>query len=130
YTDTQLIRLGSPNFHELPINRPVCPFHNNQRDGYHRQTINKGQVAYHRNGLANGSPSPVPEEEGGYAHYQEKVEGRKVRARSGSFEDHFSQARMFWNSMSPPEKQHIIEAFSFELGKCKEMVVRQNAVDM
>ncbi|MTD30965.1 catalase [Planomicrobium sp. YIM 101495] len=130
YTDTQLIRLGGPNFHELPINRPVCPFHNNQRDGYHRQTINKGQVAYHRNGLANGSPSPVPEEEGGYAHYQEKMEGRKVRARSGSFEDHFSQARMFWNSMSPPEKQHIIEAFSFELGKCKEMVVRQNAVDM
>ncbi|HEY4566855.1 MAG TPA: catalase, partial [Savagea sp.] len=96
YTDTQLIRLGGPNFHELPINRPVCPFHNNMRDGYGRQTINKGPVSYHQNGIQNNHPAPVPEEEGGYAHYEEKVEGRKVRARSESFADHFTQARMFW----------------------------------
>lgn len=82
YTDTQLIRLGGPNFHEIPINRPVCPFHNNQRDGYHRQTINVGKVSYHRNSIAGNTPSPVPPEEGGFEHYQEKVEGRKVRARS------------------------------------------------
>ncbi|ALC80272.1 MULTISPECIES: catalase [Bacillus] len=130
YTDTQLIRLGGPNFHELPINRPVCPFHNNQRDGYGRQTINKGQVSYHRNSLAANTPSPASEEEGGYVHYQEKVEGRKVRARSKSFEDHFSQAAMFWNSMSDAEKQHIIDAFSFELGKVKSKSVQQQVVDM
>ncbi|WP_203332031.1 catalase [Planococcus beigongshangi] len=130
YTDTQLIRLGGPNFHELPINRPVCPFHNNQRDGYNRMTINKGQVAYHKNSLANNTPGPVSEAEGGYGHYQEKVEGRKVRARSESFDDHFSQAALFWNSMSEPEKKHIIEAFSFELGKCKELTIRKQTVDM
>ncbi|PLS18475.1 catalase HPII [Bacillus sp. M6-12] len=130
YTDTQLIRLGGPNFHELPINRPVCPFHNNQRDGYSRQTINVGQVSYHNNSLAGNTPSPATEADGGYAHYQEKVEGRKVRARSESFKDHFSQATMFWNSMSQPEKEHIIQAFSFELGKVKSKLVQQQVVDM
>ncbi|PLR79051.1 catalase HPII [Bacillus sp. V3-13] len=130
YTDTQLIRLGGPNFHELPINRPVCPFHNNQRDGYGRQTINIGQVSYHNNSLAANTPAPASAAEGGYVHYQEKVEGRKIRSRSDSFKDHFSQATMFWNSMSQPEKQHIIEAFSFELGKVNSMSVRQQVVDM
>ncbi|TAA73586.1 catalase [Planococcus salinarum] len=130
YTDTQLIRLGGPNFHELPINRPVCPFHNNQRDGSNRMTINKGQVAYHNNSLANNTPAPVSEADGGYSPYQEKVEGRKVRARSKSFDDHFSQAAMFWNSMSDPEQKHIVKAFSFELGKCKEISIRKQVVDM
>lgn len=130
YTDTQLIRLGGPNFHELPINRPVCPFHNNQRDGYGRQTINTGQVSYHKNSLANNTPTPASEEEGGYSHYQEKVEGRKVRARSESFKDHFSQATLFWNSMSDHEKDHLIQAFSFELGKLESESVKQQVVDM
>lgn len=130
YTDTQLIRLGGPNFHELPINRPVCPFHNNQRDGYGRQTINKGPVSYHKNSLADNTPKPASEAEGGYKHYQEKMEGHKVRARSQSFEDHFSQATLFWNSMSETEKGHIIQAFSFELGKVKSKSVQQQVVDM
>ncbi|QGQ48492.1 catalase [Metabacillus sediminilitoris] len=130
YTDTQLLRLGGPNFHELPINRPVCPFHNNQRDGFGRQTINVGQVSYHKNSLASNTPAPVSEDEGGYVHYQEKVEGRKVQSRSESFKDHFSQAAMFWNSMSEPEKEHIIDAFSFELGKVKSKSVQQQVVDM
>jgi len=130
YTDTQLIRLGGPNFHEIPINRPVCPFHNNQRDGYHRQTINVGKVSYHRNSLAGNTPAPASPAEGGFAHYQEKVEGRKIRARSDSFKDHFSQATLFWNSMSKPEKEHIVEAFRFELGKVKSLSVRQQVVDM
>ncbi|MFJ7972133.1 catalase [Psychrobacillus sp. NPDC096389] len=130
YTDTQLIRLGGPNFHELPINRPVCPFHNNQRDGYGRQTINVGQVSYHNNSLAGNTPTPVSKEDGGYTHYQEKVDGHKVRARSESFKDHFSQATMFWNSMSEPEKLHIVNAFSFELGMCKEKTVREQVVEM
>lgn len=130
YTDTQLLRLGGPNFHELPVNRPVCPFHNNQRDGFGRQTINRGQVSYHKNSLAANTPSPASEEEGGYVHYQEKVEGRKVRSRSESFKDHFSQATLFWNSMSEPEKQHLKNAFSFELGKVKSKSVQQQVVDM
>ncbi|WP_226526876.1 catalase [Metabacillus niabensis] len=130
YTDTQLLRLGGPNFHELPINRPVCPFHNNQRDGYGRQTINVGQISYHKNSLAANTPDPASKDEGGYVHYQEKVEGRKVQSRSESFKDHFSQATMFWNSMSEPEKEHIIDAFSFELGKVKSKSVQQQVVDM
>lgn len=130
YSDTQLLRLGGPNFHELPINRPVFPFHNNQRDGFGRQTINVGNVAHHRNGLANNSPYPVSEKEGGYTHYQEKVEGYKVRARSESFKEHFSQATLFWNSMSRPEKHHIINAFSFEVGKVKDKDIKQKVVDM
>lgn len=130
YTDTQLIRLGGPNFHELPINRPVCPFHNNQRDGYGRQTINIGKSSYHNNSIANNTPSPASVEEGGYEHYQEKVEGRKIQARSESFKDHFSQATMFWNSMSDVEKQHIQDAFSFELGMVNNKHIRQQVVDM
>lgn len=130
YTDTQLIRLGGPNFHEIPINRPVVQFHNNQRDGYHRQTINTSNVSYHRNSMANGTPNTAPESEGGFAHYQEKVSGNKVRARSDSFKDHFSQAAMFFNSMSQTEKMHIIDAFKFELSKVKDKQVRQQVVDM
>ena len=130
YLDTQLIRLGGPNFTEIPINRPICPFHNNQRNGYSRQTINRGRVSYHKNTLANNTPSTSTASEGGYVHYEEKVEGRITRARSKSFGDHFSQARLFWNSMSKAEKQHIINAFSFELGKVKSQSVRQQAVDM
>jgi len=130
YLDTQLIRLGGPNFHEIPINRTVCPFHNNQRDGYGRQTINVGNVAHHRNAMANNSPYPISEEEGGYAHYQEKIEGKKIRARSESFDDHFSQATLFWNSMSPPERQHIIDGFAFEAGRVKDKSIRQRVVDM
>jgi catalase len=130
YTDTQLSRLGGPNFHEIPINRPVCPFHNNQRDGMHRMTIDRGQVAYHKNSLQSNDPKPSPVSEGGYGHYQEKVEGRKVQARSDSFKDHYSQATLFWNSMSDVEKQHMIEAFSFELGKVKSKDVQQQVVEM
>ncbi|MFT9846255.1 catalase [Aneurinibacillus sp. REN35] len=130
YTDTQLIRLGGPNHHELPINRPVCPFHNNQYDGYHRMTINRGPVAYHKNSLQGNYPEPASEEEGGYVHYQEKVEGRKIRQRSESFKDHYSQATLFWNSMTEVEKQHIIKAFRFEVGKVKNKDVQQQVVDM
>ncbi|MFC6038806.1 catalase [Paenisporosarcina macmurdoensis] len=129
YTDTQLIRLGGPNFHELPINRPVCPFNNNQRDGYGRMTINKGPVSYHKNSLADNTPATSSAEEGGFEHYQEKIEGRKIRNRSDSFRDHFSQATLFWNSMSDAEKTHITDAFIFEVGKVKSQSVKQQVVD-
>lgn len=130
YTDTQLSRLGGPNFHEIPINRSVAPVNNNQRDGMHRMAINQGKVSYHKNGLANNSPEPASEAEGGYAHYQEKVEGRKVRQRSESFKDHYSQAKLFWNSMTDVEKEHILEAFHFEVGKVKNRDVQQQIVEM
>lgn len=130
YTDTQLIRLGGPNFHELPINRSVCPFHNNMRDGHARQTINVGKVSYNRNSLANSTPRPVSTELGGFTHYQEKVEGRVIKARADSFKDHFSQATLFWNSMSKVEKQHIKDAFTFELSKVQSKSVQQQVINM
>lgn len=130
YLDTQLIRLGGPNFTEIPINRAVCPFHNNQRNGFSRQRIDVGQVSYHKNSLADNTPSTSSAKEGGFVHYAEKVEGRIIQARSDSFKDFFSQARLFWNSMSPPEKQHIIDAFIFEVGKVQSRDVRQQVVDM
>ena len=128
YTDTQLSRLGGPNFHQIPINQPVSPSHNNQRDGMHQMTIHRGQTSYHRNGLNDNQPTPVPAEQGGYEHYQEKIDGKKIRGRSESFQDFYSQAKLFYNSLAPFEKQHIKEAFSFELGKCKSDTVKANAV--
>ena len=129
YTDTQLSRLGGPNFHELPINRGVCPFHNFQRDGMHRQLINKGQVNYEPNTLATGSEQRVDGGTGGFQSYPEELESPKIRRRSPSFDDHFSQATLFWNSQSPAEKEHIIAAFQFELSKVQLPAIRQRVVD-
>ena len=130
YLDTQLIRLGGPNFHEIPINRPLAPIVNNQREGYHRTEINRGPVSYFPNAIGGNLPRPASTEEGGYEHYQEKVEGKKIRGRSEKFRDFFSQARLFWNSMSEPEKKHIIEAFHFEVGKVEDLGVRKRVVDL
>ena len=130
YLDTQLIRLGGPNFHEIPINRSLAPVHNNQRDGYNRMTIDQGAVSYFPNSIQKNTPYPVPEAEGGYVHHMEKVEGKKVRARSESFKDFFNQATLFWNSMSEAEKQHIIEAFHFEVGSVKDKHIKQKVVEM
>lgn len=130
YVDTQLIRLGGPNFNEIPINRPVTEVHNNQRDGYMRQTINRGRTNYFPNSLGGGYPMMAPEDMGGYVHYMEKVEGTKIRKRSDSFKDYFSQAKLFYDSMSDAERKHILEAFHFELGKVEIKEVRQRMVYM
>jgi catalase len=130
YTDTQLIRLGGPNFHEIPINRPVVPVHNNQRDGHMRQTINVGKTSYNPNSLGGNDPAQVKEADAGFVSHNERVDARKVRARSKSFFDHFSQAKLFFNSQSAPEKEHIINAFSFELGKVKTPAIRQRMLDV
>ncbi|MFD2965908.1 catalase, partial [Sphingobacterium bambusae] len=119
YTDTQLSRLGSPNFHELPINRSVAPVHNNQRDAQMRTTINKGKVAYHPNTMAGGCPFLSKMADGGFSSYEERIDSKKVRARSESFSDHFSQPALFYRSLSSWEKEHLIGAYSFELGKCQ-----------
>ncbi len=129
YTDTQLSRLGGPNFHELPINRGACPFHNFQRDGMHRMLINKGRVSYEPNTLASGSEFRVDGGEQGFQSYAEALESPKIRRRSPSFDDHFSQATLFWNSQSAAEKEHIIAAFQFELSKVETPAIRQRVVD-
>jgi catalase len=125
YTDTQLSRLGGPNFHEIPINRPVVPIHNNQRDGIHRQQINKGQISYNPNSLGGGCPFQAGAAKGGFTTYNERIDASKVRQRSASFFDFFSQATLFYNSQSQPEKNHITDAFSFELGKVEAVSVRE-----
>lgn len=129
YTDTQITRLGGPNFNQIPINRPVNEVHNNQRDGMHQTNVNKGQVAYHKNALNNNDPHTTPKEEGGYEHYQEKVEGRKIQKRSESFKDYYSQAKLYLNSLTQPEFDHTVDGFSFEIGMCKSVMVKQNAVN-
>jgi catalase len=129
YLDTQLIRLGGPNFHEIPINRPVNGVHNNQRDGFMRQTVNVGRTNYSPNSVGGGCPFTASADKGAFVHYMEKVEGKKVRLRSSSFSDHYSQATLFWNSMRDPEKQHIVEAAHFELGKVERMEIRERIVE-
>ena len=104
YTDTQLKRLGGPNFHEIPINRSIAPVHNNQRDGHMRQTINRGKANYEPNSIGGGCPMQARSAAGGFVTFPEATEGMKVRARSEKFFDHFSQARMFFQSQSEPRE--------------------------
>jgi catalase len=125
YLDTQLIRLGGPNFHEIPINRPVAPIHNNQRDGYMRQTINRGQVSYEPNSLRGGCPFQAGMDMSGFTSYAERIDAQKVRERSPSFFDHFSQATLFYNSQTEVEKDHIVRALRFELGKVETPPIRE-----
>ncbi|PLC05593.1 catalase HPII [Variovorax sp. RO1] len=129
YTDTQISRLGGANFHELPINKAVCPFHNMQRDGMHRQTIARGQVAYEPNTLGSGTEFRVDGGSHGFQSFPEEIESPKVRRRSPSFDDHFTQARLFFNSQSTAEKEHIVAAFRFELSKLEVPAIRQRMVD-
>jgi catalase len=129
YSGSQLSRLGGPNFHELPINRGACPFHNFQRDGTHRTTINKSRVAYEPNTLGNGSEFRVDGGEQGFQSFAQELESPKVRRRSPSFDDHYSQATLFWNSQSAAEKEHLIAAFQFELSRVETVAIRQRIVD-
>jgi catalase len=129
YHDTQLHRLGSPNFVHLPINRPVCPFHNNNQDGGMQMEIKTSRVNYSPNSLGDNSPAPVSEADGAFVHTPERVQGHTVRERSPSFADHFSQATLFWNSLSTVEKEHLIKAAHFELGKVTNKEVQQRMVE-
>ncbi|WP_312079100.1 catalase [Chryseobacterium sp.] len=128
YTDTQLLRLGSPNFHEIPINRSVPTVHNNQRDGHMRQQIAKGKVSYEPNSIGGGCPFQAMMKDGGFASYGEKISGTKIRARSQSFVDHYSQAKLYYNSQSEPEKTHLQKALVFELTKVTIHSIRERMV--
>ena len=131
YTDTQISRLGGPNFHEIPINRPVCPYHNFQRDGMHRMDIDSNPANYEPNSINDNWPRETPPgpKRGGFESYQGRVEGHKIRERSPSFGEYYSQPRLFWQSQTPVEQQHIIGAFSFELSKVVRPYIRERVVD-
>lgn len=124
YTDTQLSRLGSPNFHEIPINRSISPTHNNQRDGHMRQEVNTGRVSYSPNSLGGGCPYQAKIADGGFASFNERIDAHKIRQRSESFSDHFGQAKLFYNSQTDVEKNHIVRALRFELGKVETTAIR------
>ena len=125
YRDTQLSRLGGPNFHQIPINRPVVPTHNNQRDGMMQTEIPKGQTAYFPNSISAGCPHLAKMAEGGFTSYEERIDARKIRTRSESFNDHFSQPALFYRSLSKWEQQHVADAYTFELGKCMQQHIQE-----
>jgi catalase len=128
YFDTQLLRLGGPNFHEIPINSPVAQAHNNQRDGFHRQAIHRGRVAYEPNSLAGGCPFQAGA--AGFTSFPEPIHADKVRGKPEKFADHYSQATLFWNSQTAYEKAHIVRAFRFELTKVQVPAIRERTVSM
>jgi catalase len=128
YQDTQISRLGGPNFHEIPINAPVAPTHNNQREGMHRQAINRGRVAYEPNSLGGGCPFQAGT--AGFTSFPEPLIGDQVRAKPERFADHYTQATLFWNSQTAVEKAHIIRAFRFELSRAQVPAVRERVVAM
>ncbi|HEY5959239.1 MAG TPA: catalase, partial [Polyangiaceae bacterium] len=128
YQDTQISRLGGPNFHEIPINAPVAQVHNNQRDGMHRQAINRGRVAYEPNSLAGGCPFQAGS--AGFTSFREPIEADKVRGNPEKFADHYTQAKLFFNSQTPVEKAHILRGFRFELTRVRVPAVRERVVAM
>lgn len=133
YLDTQLSRLGGPNFHEIPINAPVAQVHNNQRDGIHRQAIPRGRVAYEPNSLGGGCPFQAGAAQGFVtfpARAQAQEEQTKVRGKPERFADHYTQATLFYESQSPPEQAHIAAAFRFELSKVTVPAIRERVVSM
>jgi catalase len=128
YVDTQISRLGGPNFHEIPINAPIAQVHNNQRDGMHRQAIHRGRVSYEPNSLGGGCPFQAGAR--GFVSFPEPREtgDHKVRGKAERFADHYTQATLFWNSQTDVEKQHIINAFRFELSRVQTPAVRERMV--
>jgi len=128
YVDTQISRLGGPNFHEIPINAPIAQVHNNQRDGMHRQAIHRGRVSYEPNSLGGGCPFQAGSP--GFVSFPERREqhDHKVRGKAERFADHYTQARLFWNSQTDVEKQHIVNAFRFELSRVQTPAVRERMV--
>ena len=128
YVDTQISRLGGPNFHEIPINAPIAQVHNNQRDGMHRQAIHRGRVSYEPNSLGGGCPFQAGA--AGFVSFPEPREENehKVRGKAERFADHYTQATLFWNSQTDVEKQHIINAFRFELSRVQTPAVRERMI--
>ncbi len=129
YTDTHIHRLGTHNFSQIPINRPLEQPYNNHRDGQMQTNVFKGKAVYSPNTIGGGCPYQAKAAQGGYVTYNRKVEGDIIRARSKSFFDHFSQAKLFYNSQSKPEQMHIKNALCFELSKVKTPEIRQRIIN-
>ena len=123
YLDTQLTRLGGPNFHEIPINTPIAQVHNNQRDGIHRQAVHRGRVSYEPNSLAGGCPFQAGSK--GFVSFPAPVHEDKVRGNPEKFAEHYTQATLFFESQTPVEQAHIIAAFRFELSKLTVPAIRE-----
>jgi catalase len=128
YLDTQLTRLGGPNFTQLPINCPHAAVNDNLRDGMHQTAIHTGLAPYLPNSVDRGAPKPAPESVGGYVQTPRMISGPAVRENPISFGDHFTQARMFWLSMTDVERVHIVEAYTFELGKVFEKAIKERTL--
>ncbi|MCC4616708.1 catalase [Xanthomonas campestris pv. asclepiadis] len=126
YLDTQLSRLGGPNFHQIPVNAPKCPFANNQRDGHMQMGVPKGRVAYEPSSLQADAPREALR--GFPSHATPAEDGAKGRVRAASFADHYSQARMFFRSQTAPEQAHMASALVFELSKVETAHVREAIV--
>jgi catalase len=126
YVDTQISRLGGPNFHEIPINAPIAPVHNNQRDGIHRQAIPRGRVAYEPNSLGGGCPFQAGAK--GFVSFPQPMKEDKVRGKPEKFADHYTQATLFYNSQTEWEKRHIVGGFRFELSKLTVPAIRERMV--
>ncbi len=122
YQDTQLSRLGGPNFHQIPVNAPRCPMHNFQRDGLRQMEVPKGRVNYEPNSLDGGAPRENPTR--GFASFPEPLDATKQRKRAETFADHYSQARMLFRSLTMPEQTHMVSAFAFELAKVETKAIR------
>ncbi|MDK1490817.1 catalase [Sinorhizobium sp. 7-81] len=125
YLDTQLKRLGSPNFTHIPINAPKCPFQHFQQDGHMAMRNPVGRVNYQPNSWGEG-PRESPMK--GFRHFASDEQGPKVRLRAESFADHYSQARLFFISQTPPERRHIADALTFELSKVQTPAIRERMV--
>ncbi len=127
YLDTQLTRLGGPNFHQIPINRPHAPVNDMFRDGFHQDAVHGGVAPYRPNSLDGGCPFPAsgPKDRAFVEVAARVTESTKVRELPATFDDHYSQVRQFWQSMTPPEKEHIVLAYTFELGKCYEQTIKE-----
>jgi len=126
YVDTQITRLGGPNFHEIPINSPIAQVHNNQRDGFHRQTLNRGRVAYEPNSLGGGCPFQAGK--AGFTSFPQPIDEDKVRGKPEKFADHYTQAALFFQSQTPVEQAHIVRALRFELTKVQVPAIRERVV--
>jgi catalase len=128
YLDTQISRLGGPNFHEIPINAPLAAVQNNQRDGMHRQALHRGRASYEPNSLGGGCPFQAGMQ--GFTSFPQRIAEDKVRGKAELFADHYSQARLFWNSQSAAEQSHIVNAYRFELTRVQTPAVRVRVVSM
>lgn len=126
YVDTQLTRLGGPNYNQIPVNRPHAPVNDMFRDGFHQHAVHGGVAPYKPNSLDGGCPFFAGSGEGAFADVPVRVaEATKVRENPATYDDHYSQVRQFWLSMSPVEQEHIVRAYTFELGKCYEQAVKE-----